>query len=146
MAARQGVQVAPDAINGQFLNAWKARGNFSYTKEAWAEIVDQSFAGLTTTLPSQTFFDELYDEFATLKPWKVFTDVSATLAELKNRKVRVAVVSNWDNRLRTLLESLELANEFEVIIVSAEIGHTKPAPEIFQAAAYALQLPMKKAS
>jgi len=141
VAARQGVQVAPDAINGQFLNAWKARGNFSYTKEAWAEIVDQSFAGLTTTLPSQTFFDELYDEFATLKPWKVFTDVSATLAELKNRKVRVAVVSNWDNRLRTLLESLELANEFEVIIVSAEIGHTKPAPEIFQAAAYALQLP-----
>ena len=55
--------------------------------------------------------------------------------------MRLAVISNWDDRLRVLLESLAIAHQFEVIIVSAEVGHTKPSPEIFRSAAEALQLP-----
>lgn len=141
VAQRHGVEVEPDVVTGQFVKAWQARGDFAYTKDAWATIVDQSFAGLTTMLPSQTFFDELYDEFATAKPWFMYPDVIASLAALKKRKIRMAVISNWDDRLRVLLESLELAHEFEVIIVSAEVGFTKPSPKIFQAAVEALQLP-----
>ena len=141
VAQRHGVEVEPDVVTGQFVKAWQARGDFAYTKDAWATIVDQSFDGLTTTLPSRTFFDELYDEFATSKPWFIYPDVIASLAALKIRKMRMAVISNWDDRLRMLLESLELAHEFEVIIVSAEVGFTKPSPEIFQAAVEALQLP-----
>lgn len=141
VAQRHGLKVEPDVVTRQFVKAWRARGNFAYTKDAWATIVDQSFAGLTTTLPSRTFFDELYDEFATSKPWFIYPDVIASLAALKKRKMRMAVISNWDDRLRVLLESLELAHEFEVIIVSAEVGFTKPSPEIFRSAAEALQLP-----
>ena len=141
VAQRHGVEVEPDVVTGQFVKAWQARGDFAYTKDAWATIVDQSFDGLTTTLPSRTFFDELYDEFATFKPWFIYPDVIASLAALKKRKMRMAVISNWDDRLRVLLESLELAHEFEVIIVSAEVGFTKPSPEIFRSAAEALQLP-----
>ena len=141
VAQRHGVEVEPDVVTGQFVKAWQARGDFAYTKDAWATIVDQSFDGLTTTLPSRAFFDELYDEFATSKPWFIYPDVIASLAALKKRKMRMAVISNWDDRLRVLLESLELAHEFEVIIVSAEVGFTKPSPEIFRSAAEALQLP-----
>ena len=141
VAARYGVEVEPDEVTRRFVKAWQERGEFAYTKAAWAEIVDQSFAGLTTTLPSQTFFDELYDEFGTSKPWMIFEDVFPTLTGLQKHNMRLAVISNWDDRLRALLESLELAGEFEVIIVSAEVNHTKPSPEIFQAAAEALQLP-----
>jgi len=141
VAGRHGVQVEPDEVTSRFVNAWQSRGDFAYTKAAWAEIVDQSFAGLTTVLPSQTFFDELYDEFATSKPWQIYPDVLPTLEALGIRKMRLAVISNWDDRLRVLLESLAIAHQFEVIIVSAEVGHTKPSPEIFRSAAEALQLP-----
>jgi putative hydrolase of the HAD superfamily len=141
VAGRHGVQVEPDEVTSRFVNAWQSRGDFAYTKAAWAEIVDQSFAGLTTVLPSQTFFDELYHEFATSKPWQIYPDVLPTLEALGIRKMRLAVISNWDDRLRVLLESLAIAHQFEVIIVSAEVGHTKPLSEIFQTAAEALQLP-----
>ena len=51
------------------------------------------------------------------------------------------VISNWDDRLRPLLKSLELAHWFEVIHVSAEIGAHKPDARIFQTAAESLGTP-----
>ena len=141
VAAHHGVEVEPEEITARFVEAWRQRGDFEYTKAGWAALVDATFAGLTTTLPSQSFFDELYYDFGTPKPWRIFDDVLPTIAALREHGTRLAVISNWDDRLCPLLESLELASAFEVILVSAEVGYTKPAPEIFQAAAVALQLP-----
>ena len=141
VAARHGVHVAPEEITQRFVEAWRQRGEFEYTKTGWAAMVDATFAGLTTTLPSQSFFDELYFDFGTPKPWRIFDDVLPPIAALREHGTRLAVISNWDDRLCPLLESLELASAFEVILVSAEVGYAKPAPEIFQAAAVALQLP-----
>ena len=140
VAARYGVDVAPEQITQRFIEAWRQRGDFDYTKASWAALMDETFAGLTTELPSQSFFDEIYSEFGTPKPWRIFDDVLPTLNTLRKRGTRMAVISNWDDRLVPLLESLELAHEFEAILVSAEVGHTKPAPEIFSAAAEAMQL------
>jgi putative hydrolase of the HAD superfamily len=83
----------------------------------------------------------LYHDFGTPKPWRIFEDVLPTIDVLRERGTRLAVISNWDDRLRRLLELMGLADKFEAILVSAEVGHTKPAPEIFQVAAEALQLP-----
>lgn len=141
VAARHGVHAAPEEITQRFVEAWRQRGEFEYTKAGWAVLVDATFAGLTTILPSQSFFDELYYDFGTPKPWRIFDDVLPTITALREQGTRLAVISNWDDRLCPLLETLELAREFEVILVSAEVGHTKPAPEIFQAAAATLQLP-----
>ena len=141
VAARHGVHAAPEEITHRFVEAWRQRGEFEYTKGGWAVLVDATFVGLTTILPSQSFFDELYYDFGTPKPWRIFDDVLPTITALREQGTRLAVISNWDDRLCPLLETLELAREFEVILVSAEVGHTKPAPEIFQAAAEALRLP-----
>ena len=54
---------------------------------------------------------------------------------------KLAIVSNWDERLRPLLRELGLVECFDVIVVSHEAGFTKPAREIFQCAAAALNLP-----
>jgi putative hydrolase of the HAD superfamily len=141
VAARHGVHAVPEEITQRFVEAWRQRGGFEYTKAGWAALVDATFAGLTTMLPSQSFFDELYHDFGTPKPWRIFDDVLPTITALRERGKRLAVISNWDDRLRPLLEALSLVEWFEVIVVSAEAGHTKPAPEIFQAGAKALQLP-----
>lgn len=46
----------------------------------------------------------------------------------------MAVVSNFDTRLRPLLKTLDLYELFDAIIVSAEVSVEKPNPYIFELA------------
>lgn len=133
--------IAPERLNRQFAAAWKARREFDYSREAWRELVNHSFAGLWPEPPGATCFDAMYEAFATVEPWRVFDDVRPTLAEVRGRGWKLAIVSNWDERLRPLLRKLGLIGCFDAIVISHETSFTKPAPEIFQRAAVALNLP-----
>ena len=57
-----------------------------------------------------------------------------TLAALSARKYRIAVVSNADGRVRTLLDASGLSPWLEFIVDSADVGVEKPDPRIFHAA------------
>ncbi len=46
----------------------------------------------------------------------------------------MAVVSNFDTRLRDILEGLGVLDLFDAVVVSAEVGAEKPNPVIFEAA------------
>ncbi len=48
--------------------------------------------------------------------------------------LKLAVVSNFDTRLRPLLDALELSPLFDTIVVSAEVGAEKPNPLLFETA------------
>jgi putative hydrolase of the HAD superfamily len=139
VAAKHGAgQLEVDLLNRRFEAAWKARPGFDYAVEDWSAIVDETFAGLVVDKPSRTFFAELYERFAQAGAWRIYEDVLPTLTTLAECGVRLGVISNWDGRLRPLLTSLGLANRFESIIVSCEIGASKPAPAPFLAAVKAL--------
>ena len=141
VASRHGVRVKPEELTRRFVVAWNRKENFSYTKDDWAALVDDTFIGLTTILPSQSFFEELYSRFSEPDCWHMYGDVIPTLTTLNERGVRLAVISNWDTRLRPLLEIIGLADWFESIHVSSEIGITKPDLGIFQAAINSIGLP-----
>ena len=81
------------------------------------------------------FFDDLYETFARPDPWEVFPDALECLRALEARGIPVGVVSNWDSRLRDVLEGLGLAGRFRFVLVSAEFGAEKPDPGIFLEAA-----------
>ena len=51
---------------------------------------------------------------------------------LKEKQIGLGIISNWDLRLRALLENMNLINYFEHVIISAEFGYEKPSPKIFQ--------------
>ena len=141
VAERFGIMgIAPEQLNRQFAIAWKARREFDYSREAWRELVNHSFAGLWPEPPSAVCFNAMYKAFATVGPWRVFDDVRPTLAEVRARGLKLAIVSNWDERLRPLLSELGLDGCFDAIVISHETSFTKPAPEIFQCAAAALNL------
>jgi putative hydrolase of the HAD superfamily len=65
-------------------------------------------------------------------------EVAGTIRALKERGVRVGIISNWDSRLRALLAALGLSGEFERIIVSCEVGAEKPSRAIFAEAVEAM--------
>ena len=142
VAAKFGIEnIAPEALNRQFAAAWRARRHFDYSREAWRELVNHSFAGLWPEAPSCECFDAMYEAFATAAPWRMFDDVLPTLAAVRARGWKLAIVSNWDDRLRPLLRELNLDEHFDVVVISQEAGFTKPSPEIFQRAVSELRLP-----
>lgn len=142
VAAQFGIEnVEPESLNRQFGSAWKARRDFDYSRGAWRELVNASFAGLSPEVPSRECFDAMYDAFARPEPWRIFDDVWPTLAAVRERGWKLAIVSNWDERLRPLLQELELHECFDVIVASHDAGVTKPSREIFQRAAVELNLP-----
>jgi putative hydrolase of the HAD superfamily len=75
--------------------------------------------------------ERLRRHFAGAGAWSVYPEVPAVLAALRADGVRLAIVSNWDSRLPSLLDTLGLAADFEVLAVSHLEGVEKPAPELF---------------
>jgi putative hydrolase of the HAD superfamily len=61
----------------------------------------------------------------------VFSDTFPALDDLSQAGCRLAVVSNWSDRLEGLLNALGLLSYFEVLAVSAVVGIDKPAPGLF---------------
>ncbi len=80
-------------------------------------------------------FRQLYAHYQRPEAWTVATDARACLELLRARGVRLALISNWDDRLRATLEGLGLASAFDALLISGEEGVEKPDPEIFLRAA-----------
>jgi putative hydrolase of the HAD superfamily len=142
VAERFGIKdVAPEALNRAFASAWRARRNFDYSRDAWQELVNQTFASLWPKSPSRACFTAIYEHFATVGPWHLFDDVLPVLAALKVRGLKLGVISNWDERLRPLLHELGLDVHFDAFTISHETGCAKPDAAIFRCAAAELDVP-----
>ncbi len=140
VAARHGLKTfSADQLNARFKQAWRVQKNFGYSRNDWAEMVNEVF-GPDSKPPSKTFFAELYDRFAQPDAWHLFDDVLPTLDALASREIKLAVISNWDERLRGLLRALKLDRYFKAFAISCEVGFPKPSPVIFEHAASRLGL------
>jgi len=105
-------------------------------KEYWLRFARASLEKATGAPPDDRLaagaLDGLRSAFSRPGAWEVYSDVVPTLTELRERGFRLAVVSNWDSRLRRLLDTLELSPFFDVIGVSSEEGCEKPDPRFFR--------------
>ena len=140
VAAKHGRVIQPAVLDQRFRKAWRELKNFNHAREEWTALVDQTFAGLVESPPSKTFFSELYDRFSEPGAWHVFEDVKPALEALSARGINLAIISNWDERLRPLLDKLELSKYFATIAISCEVGFPKPSPVIFEQASRMLRL------
>lgn len=100
----------------------------------WRRFVERAAALVGAAPPSAFAAAELYDRFARAAAWRVYDDVEPGLSSLAASGVRMAVVSNWDERLPRLLDELGLAPRFAAVVVSSEVGVEKPHPRIFEVA------------
>ena len=140
VAAEMGLPTCdPVQLSARFGEAWCAKKRFNYTRRDWAGLVVCTFGGSPEEFGLDSpFFERLYERFIQSGSWKVHDDVLPTLEFLSSRGLRLAVISNWDDRLRPLLRNLNLDAFFDRIEVSGETGFHKPSPLIFQRALSAL--------
>ena len=105
-------------------------------KDWWRQLVDLIFnqvAPSISELDRDNFFEIAYEHFAEAGVWELYPDVVEVLEHLQPG-FQLAVVSNFDGRLRMILEQLGVSKFFSHVFVSSEIGADKPDPEIFRRA------------
>lgn len=102
----------------------------------WRELVnrvlDQVAPG-TSELDRDAFFEAAYSHFAEAGVWDLYPEVAEVLGALQPR-FDLAVLSNFDGRLRMILEHLGISQLFSHVFLSSELGADKPDPEIFRRA------------
>ncbi|KAL5725327.1 hypothetical protein ACHQM5_008536 [Ranunculus cassubicifolius] len=95
----------------------------------WRLVVSEA-----TGCSNNDYFEEVYEYFAGGSAWHLPTGAYEAMSRMKDAGVKLAVVSNFDTRLRKLLKELNVSDMFDAVIISSEVGHEKPNPEIFKAA------------
>jgi putative hydrolase of the HAD superfamily len=144
VASEVGLTLDAHLLDGAFYSAWKKmprRAAILGTRENddkgwWRELVDlvlDQVAPPLSELDRDNFFEIAYEHFAESGVWELYPEVPDVLRQLRPR-FRLAVISNFDGRLRFILEHLGISKFFAHIFISSEIGADKPDPEIFRRA------------
>ncbi len=76
----------------------------------------------------------VYDEFGRADRWRAYDDVIPAFRRLRDRGLRLGLISNWDKRLTGLMEGMGISPLLDTIVSSAEVGLHKPDPRIFELA------------
>ncbi|GAB5589809.1 hypothetical protein Unana1_04709 [Umbelopsis nana] len=153
-ARKLGISVSREAINKSFrpaLNSQVSKYPLYGLSQGltpriwWQDVVRSTFIGagaserdLDEKFP--VLFDTIWTRFTSADGYEVFSDVFSTLKELKSRNITLGVVSNSDERVAQVLESLKLDSYFDFVLTSSMARCEKPAREIFD---QALQLGSK---
>ncbi|TFK73991.1 HAD-like protein [Pluteus cervinus] len=138
-------ELDPDRIKASFRLALekvqKERPAYEQGKDAWwRDVIYQTALGaganekaLSSSL--SPIVAGLMACFSSKEGYVAYEDVFPTLGHLSSKtKVRTAVVSNADSRIRSVLEDLGFPSTLAPIILSEEEGVEKPSPEIFMRA------------
>lgn len=139
-----GLNLDAEQLDRAFHAAWKqmpqrSPGNGPREdddKSWWRELVGRVFdqvAPSLSDLDRDNFFEIAYEHFAEPGVWELYPEVPEVLEQLHPR-FQLHVISNFDGRLRLILQHLGISNYFSHIFISSELGADKPDPEIFRRA------------
>ena len=131
-------------LDGAFYSAWKKMPRRAAIlgprenddKGWWRELVNlvlDQVAPSLSELDRDNFFEIAYEHFAASGVWELYPEVPGVLEQLRPR-FQLAVISNFDGRLRFILQHLGISKFFAHIFISSEIGADKPDPEIYRRA------------
>jgi putative hydrolase of the HAD superfamily len=148
IAHRFGVDIPSVILQKAFLKNFKAASPMVEGKIATEEILQHEYQWWETVAQEtfrdvgyydqfgnfSDFFAQLYDHFATADPWYIYPDVLLALEKWRSQGIELGIISNFDSRLKSVLEALNLKNYFQSVTISSEVGAAKPDPQIFQAA------------
>jgi putative hydrolase of the HAD superfamily len=103
--------------------------------EAWRRLAHGLHGRIDAlTCDRDQWFEALHREFGRPERFRMFPEVRATLVELKERRIRVGLISNWDKRLEDILDGTGLSELLDLVVISSLVGYAKPHERIFEIA------------
>ena len=139
-----GLDLNPQNLERAFHAAWEKmpqrttidRPRENDDKGWWRELVDLVLDQVAPSLSEfdrDNFFEIAYEHFAEAGVWEIYPEVPGVLEQLR-RRFQLAVISNFDGRLRFILQHLGISKFFSHVFISSELGADKPDPEIYRRA------------
>ncbi|MCG9876685.1 MAG: HAD-IA family hydrolase [Leptospiraceae bacterium] len=139
--------IESSTANKAFYEAWNFldqkyqrkdfKDRYSYHPEGsrgfWMDLIKRFLSSLD--LPeSDSLKVSIFESFETGQHWMLEPSFMDLVKVSHLLGIRMGVLSNWDNRLRSLLKKIGIHDYFDDFIISGEIGYEKPSKEIFKAA------------
>lgn len=145
VAANFGVRIAPDTVQRHFVETFRQTAPPHHPDGPAPDDERSWWHGLVSTVFSKSgvghvdiepCFDALYAYYATADAWELFPDALPFLHQCRTHypDTKLGVLSNFDKRLRSVLDQLEITRYFHSITISSEGGVSKPHAMIFQRA------------
>jgi len=142
IAENYGLRVAPAELFNRFRVCFDSAAPLAFPGVApdtigaleqdwWKQLVRRIFDPFGPFDRFDAYFDELFAYFARPASWELYPEAIETLRALRQRGLKLAVVSNFDSRLRNILEGLGAASWFDGIFISSAVGYAKPDRRIF---------------
>jgi putative hydrolase of the HAD superfamily len=143
VAQRYGSTSKASDIQSAFIRQFRHSGPLTSDNEKqwWKDIVYRVFNDVGMVSNFDQFFDEVYEQFRDGRGWRLFPETVEVLEELRLLQYKLGVISNFDSRVYSVMESLKILSYFDSITISSETGYAKPHPEIFKAAIRAAGIP-----
>lgn len=140
VAAREGLPATWHALTERHYPRFLA-GEVAFSEMQIERMVELlAWAGLPVPDRDGLLALEARRQAEMTRHYRLFDDVRPCLDALTGR--RIGVVSNSDGpHQRAKLAAVGLADAFEVVVISGEVGHPKPDPRIFVEACRRLDLP-----
>jgi putative hydrolase of the HAD superfamily len=142
-ARRHGMSLAPEDTEQRFRAAFASAPPLAFpggspTRIAdherawWYALVRRAFGPASVAAGFDACFADLFAHYARPEAWRVFPEVPGALEDLRKRGLRLALVSNFDQRLVEIVAGLGLASHFDTVVHSTAAGAAKPDPTIFR--------------
>lgn len=141
--AERGVTVAPEQARALWDEIWAAgkspeelaRGR-DLSAEAHREVWTSLFTRADSVVPGLSTI--LYERVMDPSHWVPYPDTAPTLRALRERGLKIGVVSNVPRDLATVFAANGMGGLVDAFTHSFEVRAEKPAPEIFRAACFRL--------
>ena len=149
-----GLELDAQKLESAFQSAWqqmprrpaidgpRENDDKGWWRQLVCRVLDQVAPSLSE-LDRDNFFEIAYEHFAEAGVWKLYPEVLDVLKQLLER-FQLAVISNFDGRLRLILQNLGISKYFAHVFISSELGADKPDPEIFRRALKLMHLNAKE--
>lgn len=143
-ARTHNISVDEAALTASFPSVFKSLSVsspcYGFSKEGprswWSSLIVNSFekAGSGPISPdvAAKISNELYDHYALADAWELVDDeIPSILSRLRLKGIALCVVSNFDDRLKSILASMGLLDHFQMVVLSGEVGIEKPDRRVF---------------
>jgi putative hydrolase of the HAD superfamily len=103
----------------------------------WWHVVDDTLRAADASARPRDFegfFDALFAHYATPDAWELAPGAASALHALRAARLATGIVSNFDHRLRNLLQALGIHHLFDTVTLPSDCGAAKPDRAIFEVA------------
>lgn len=135
-----GIQIKDDELSKKMRDAVKKvfkerlkdqEVNGNICQQGWREVFELVFPEFKNLPFFNKVFSKAYQFFASSECVKVDPNFYGFFSEVKSLGISLAIISNWDCRLYSVLEGHNLLHKFDAIFLGCEQGYLKPNPKLY---------------